>query len=81
MVKKEFYATREDGVKLFRTYSDNNLYIRQIPTGVIYSEAIDVENANFSYEETADVIEPDAAIADMQLLEDRDNSTAINAEN
>lgn len=68
-------------MRLSRTFSDNNLYIRQIPTGVIYSEAIDVENANFSYEETADAIEPDAAIADMQLLEDRDNSAAFNAEN
>lgn len=81
MIKKEFYATREDGVRLFRTFSDADLYIRQIPTGVIYSEAIDVENANYSYEETADIIESDAAVTDVQLLEDGDNSAAINAEN
>lgn len=67
MIKKEFYATREDGVRLFRTYSDNNLYIRQIPTGVIYSEAIDVENASFSYEETDKVIEDDEN-SDNQLI-------------
>lgn len=61
MIVREFLETRFDGVNLYRTYSDMNHYIRQIPTGVIYAEAIDVENAPYTYEETDDIIEPVAA--------------------
>lgn len=57
MIVREHFEIREDGVKLFRTYSDTNHYIKQNPTGVIYSEAIDVENAPYTYEETDDIIE------------------------
>ena len=57
MVVKEFYTTREDGVNLYRTYSDQNLYIRQVETGVEYVEAVDIENAPYTYEETEKVIE------------------------
>lgn len=61
MIVREYFETRFDGVKLFRTYSDTNHYIRQIPTGVIYEEAIDVESAPYTYEETDDIIEPVSA--------------------
>lgn len=57
MIVKEFYRTREDGVNLYRTYSDENYKIRQIETGAIYDEAIDVENAEYTYEETEEKIE------------------------
>lgn len=57
MIQREYYKTRKDGVNLYKTYSTENLYIRQIETGVEYSEAIDVENAPFTYEETDDIIE------------------------
>lgn len=57
MIIKEEYKTREDGVSLYRTYSDIGNYIRQIETGVIYEEAIDVEGSLFTYEETEDKIE------------------------
>lgn len=57
MIVKEFYRTREDGVNLYRTYSDENYKIRQVETGVIYDEAIDVENAEYTYEETEEKIE------------------------
>lgn len=43
--------TREDGVNLYRNYSDIGLSVKQIETGVVYPEAIDVENAPFTYEE------------------------------
>ena len=56
MIKKEYYRTREDGVELYRTYSETGYYIRQVQTGVIYSEAIDVESAPYTYEETDEVI-------------------------
>lgn len=57
MIVREFYTTRKDGVKLFITYSDNNMYIRQVETGCEYSEAIDVEDAPYTYEETDKAIE------------------------
>lgn len=52
MIKREFYKTRKDGVNLYRTYSDANMVIRQLPTGNLYAEAIDVENAPYDYIET-----------------------------
>lgn len=57
MIKKEFFETREDGVNLYRTYSDTNHYIKQVETGNVYSEAVDVEDAPYTYIETDDVIE------------------------
>lgn len=57
MIVREFFQTREDGVNLFKTYSDANKYIKKVGTEEIYSEAIDVENASFTYEETEQEIE------------------------
>lgn len=57
MIVKEFYRTRKDGINLYRTYSDKELYILQNETGVEYTEAIDVENAPYSYSETDKPIE------------------------
>ena len=56
MIKKEYFMTRVDGVKLYRTYSDTNHYIRQIETGNSYFNAIDVEDAPYTYEETDKLI-------------------------
>lgn len=49
MVQREFYRQREDGVRLYRTYSDNNRYLIQQDTGDIYEEAIDVEDTTHTY--------------------------------
>ena len=57
MIIKEFYLTREDGVKLNRTYSDSGFYIHKINTDEIYDEAIDIEGAPYEYEETDRKIE------------------------
>jgi hypothetical protein len=57
MVIKEFYKTREDGVNLYRTYSDENFRIKQVETSMIFDEAIDVETSNYTYEETNELIE------------------------
>ena len=57
MVRTDFYRIREDGITLYRTYSDENYKIRQIETGIIYDEAIDVEDSEYSYEETDEKIE------------------------
>lgn len=62
MIVREFYEVRSDGVRLFKTYSDSGLMIRQNESGNIYSEAVDVENAPFTYSETDEQIETDKDI-------------------
>ena len=57
MVLKEYYLTRKDGVRLYKTYSDKNLYIQKVGTNEVYDEAIDVETAPFVYVETDKEIE------------------------
>lgn len=56
MIKRVFYETREDGVNLYRTYSDEGYKIKQKQTGIIYDEAIDVETAPYTYSETKELI-------------------------
>lgn len=54
---REFYKTREDGINLYRTYSDLFYKIKKIGTEEIYDEAIDIEDSNFQYEETEELLE------------------------
>ena len=54
MIVKE-NITREDGVVLVRTYSNENRYIQKVGTDEMYSEAIDVKE--YEYEETDVLIE------------------------
>lgn len=68
MIKKELYKTREDGVNLYKSYSDENYYIKQTQTGNIYEEAIDIENSLYSYQET-----------DIQFSEEATEQDYINA--
>lgn len=71
MIKQEYYKTRDDGVKLYKTYSDITPTIKQLPTNITYncwvfkkngevdwelSGVTDVENTPYTYEE---VIEDD----------------------
>jgi hypothetical protein len=60
MVVTEFFKTRPDGVKLYKTYSDENFYIEQEQTGNRYTEAIDIENSGYTYVETDVPIEPES---------------------
>ena len=57
MIVREFYETRFDGVNLYRNYSEKGYRIKQLPTDVVYDEAVDVEDAPFEYEETNEIIE------------------------
>ena len=57
MIVHEFHRTRADGVNLYRTYSDQNLKIRKVGTKEVYNQAIDVEGAPFTYEETDKPVE------------------------
>ena len=66
MIIKEFYKKRSDGINLYRTYSDSKLMIKQVETGDVYAEAIDVENAAYTYEETGMSIGADE-LTDMRL--------------
>lgn len=77
MIRKEYYATREDGVRLYRIYSDTDHKMLQKPTMVIYDEAIDVEDAPYEYEETDMLIEP--VPADL-LHEDRGDRSSDDQE-
>ena len=56
MIQKEFYTTREDGVRLYITYSDAGLMIakksKRFNKQSLYKTAVDVENAPFEYIET-----------------------------
>lgn len=49
MIVTEFYRTREDGVNLVRTYSDEGYMIER--DGNLYGEAIDPENSGRTYTE------------------------------
>ena len=52
--------TREDGVELYRTYSDTDHKIRNVRTGHTYSDAVDISETE-EYEEEADHIEMEGA--------------------
>ena len=58
MVKSEIVTMRKKQYK--RTFSDTGFYIRKIGTNEEYTEAIDLLNSNYEYEETDRKIETDA---------------------
>lgn len=57
MVVTEFYTQRTDGVKLYRTYSDQGFRIMR--DGIVYDEAIDPEQSGRNYIETNEKIPVD----------------------
>lgn len=68
MIKKEYYKTREDGVELYRTYSDTDHQIRNKRTESAYSEAIDVREDE-EYEEIDAYIEMDGVESYEEVVE------------
>lgn len=54
MVKQEYYKTRNDGVILYKTYSDTNGYVKQVETNKIYKSAIDVYPLKYTYVEVSE---------------------------
>ena len=74
MIQREFYTQRKDGVKLYRSYSDAGMIIRQNGTGMEYTEAIDVEGAPYTYTETETLIETPELTTEERL---QDAETAL----
>lgn len=74
MIQREFYTQHKDGVKLYRTYSDAGMMIRQNETGMEYPEAIDVESAPYTYTETETPIETPEMTTEERL---QDAETAL----
>lgn len=68
MIVTEYFKTRNDGVRLYRTYSDEGYLILQVETGIQYEEAIDIENTSYTYKETDILIEPHIQILDEQNI-------------
>ena len=73
MVVKEFYRTRDDGVRLYKSYSNEGYYIQKVGTDEVYTEAIDVETASYVYVETNEKIEEMEVIDDEYSREIADN--------
>ena len=74
MIQRTFYTQRKDGVKLYRTYSDAGMMIRQNETGVEYAEAVDVADAPYTYTETETPIETPEMTTEERL---QDAETAL----
>lgn len=56
-VVRVYYNTRKDGTRLYKSYSDKGETIRKVGTTEVYSEAIDIEGAQYFYVETGEKIE------------------------
>ena len=76
MTKREYYSTRMDGVKLYKTYSDNGFKIKKVGTNEVYDEAIDIENAPYTYVETEEKVQKYDNTKEMEtsIIDDLNNS-------
>lgn len=72
MIKKELFKTREDGVRLYRTYSDTDHKIRNKRTSGVYTDAVDIAE-NEEYEEVEDYIELEGASTYEEVLAVKDS--------
>ena len=61
----KFYKTRSDGVRLYRTYSDEGRSVIR-EDGVVFDEAIDIENSGHTYTEAE--VRPDDEITAEEAL-------------
>ena len=76
MIKKEAYMTREDGVQIFRTYSDTDHKIRSKRTSVVYDDAVDISE-NEEYEEVEDYIDLEGPDTYEDILKESENAELI----
>ena len=68
MLKREYFGKHINGKDMYRTYSDDGFFILQHPTEIKYVEAVDLEDAEFTYEETDEKIETEPII-DFSMIE------------
>lgn len=76
MIKKEHYRTREDGVELYRTFSDTDHLIKKVADGVTYGDAIDIFE-NEEYEEVEDYIDLEGPETYEDILKESENAELI----
>jgi hypothetical protein len=76
MIKKEAYMTREDGVQIFRTYSDTDHKIRSKRTSVVYDDAVDISE-NEEYEEAEGYIDLEGPDTYEDILKESENAELI----
>lgn len=76
MIKKEHYKTREDGVELYRTYSDTDHLIKKVSDGVTYGDAIDITE-NEEYEEVDGYVNLEGPDSYEEILEITEKSETI----
>ena len=76
MIKKEHYRTREDGVELYRTFSDTDHLIKKVADGVTYGDAIDISE-NEEYEEVDGYIDLEGPDSYEEILEVTEKSETI----
>jgi hypothetical protein len=76
MIKKELYMTREDGMRLFRTFSDTDHKIRNKRTSEVYTDAVDISE-NEEYEEVEDYIELEGPSTYEEILKESENAKLI----
>ena len=65
---------RIEGTNLIKTYSDEGYYILQVETGIEYAEAIDIETAPYTYQETDHKIEEEEENADGEETTNTDTT-------
>lgn len=71
MIRKELYKT-EDGLELYRAFSDTDHKIRKVDEGSVYADAVDVTD-NVKYEETEEYIELEGASTYEEVLNSIDD--------
>ena len=76
MIKKETYMTREDGVQIFRTYSDTDHKIRNKRTSVVYDDAVDISEDE-EYEEVDGYIDLEGPDTYDEILNVTEETTII----
>lgn len=60
-----------------RHYSDGGFQLRQVETGILYDEAVDVVPVRYTYEETDLPIETDEAADDPETAVEADYLAAL----
>jgi len=57
----------ENDGKFKRTYSDSGMRIKQVQTGILYYEAVDLPDAPYTYEETdIPIVKPETAEGEIE---------------